>query len=251
MPLSRSARAAAISIAVLSLGLGACGGDDDTTEASTEETAPTETEPQTETETEPETDTETDTETETETEDAAGSSGDTPEWAVAQEQPDGELLTTLQGEGFEVEVHQVGTATSPDDGSFVDPESNEPILKAGDPIVFVNFVITNTSDETIPLAFNLVSVDGTYVDWPWLQGMDGTTDRALYEEMGVVSSALAPGASEPPFLWEPGQTFSYGTNFEHQPGSPIVFKARLTPADDAGDLDHDKAQEVEAEATIS
>ena len=238
MPLSRSARAAAITVAVLSLGLGACGDNDDTTEASSEETTPTETE------------TDTDTETETESEDAAAS-GDTPEWAVAQEQPDGELLTTLQGEGFEVEVYQVGTSTSPDDGSFVDPENNEPILKAGDPIVFVNFVITNTSDETIPLAYNLVSVDATYVDWPWLQGMDGTTDRALYEEMGIVSFALVPGAPEPPFLWEPGQTFSYGTNFEHQPGSPIVFKARLTPADDEGDLDHDKAQEVEAEATIS
>lgn len=81
--------------------------------------------------------------------------------------------------------------------------------------------------------------------------MDGTVDRALYEEMGVVDFALAPGASEPPFMWEPGQTFSYGTNFEHQPGSPITFKARLTPADEEGELDHDKSQEVEADATIA
>lgn len=249
MPLSRSARAAAASLAVLTLGLGACGGDDDTDEATAEETTST---TETETETETDTETESDTETETETEDAgAAASGDTPEWAVAQEEPDGELLTTLEGEGFQVEVYQVGTSTSPDDGSFVDPETNEPILKAGDEIVFVNFVITNTGDETIPLAFNLVSVDGTYVDWPWLQGMDGTTDRTLYEEMGIVSFALAPGASEPPFLWEPGQTFSYGTNFEYQAGSPIIFKARLTPADEEGELDHDKGQEVEAEATIS
>lgn len=123
MSLSRPARAAAISVAVLSLGLSGCGDDDATsTEAEVEETTPSETE--------------TETESDTETESEAAASGDTPEWAIAQEPPEGELLTTLEGENFEVEVYQVGTATSPDDGSFVDPETNEPILKAGDPIVF-------------------------------------------------------------------------------------------------------------------
>lgn len=249
MSRSRSTRAAAVvAAALLSLGIAACSGDSD--EATTETGETSSTTAVTDSETETEAASESDTEAEAEDE-AASAAGEGPEWAVPPRQPDGELLTTIEGDGFEVEVYQIGTATSPDDGSFVDPETNEPILKAGDQIVFVNYVITNTGDEAIPLAYNLVAVDAEYADWPWLQGMDGTTDRDLYEEMGIDSAALVPGVDEPPFVWEPGATFAYGTNFEYQPGSPITFTARLTPADDAGDLDHDRAQEVTAEATIA
>lgn len=232
----RSRRAAGAALLAIALLGSACSSDDaEETTASTEEEAPEETTSTTEAE-------------EEESEPAA--SGDTPEWAKPYETP-GELLTTIEGENFEVAVYQVGVTQATKSGGFVDPDTNQPLIAEGDDIVFVNYVITNTSDEAIKLPFNLVSIDATYADWPYMQGMDSISDLTLYEEMKVNNSAFERGSTEAPFIWEPGTSFSYGDNFKYQAGSPITFEATLTPADDAGELLHDQRKEVAAEATIS
>ena len=233
---------ASLSVAVLALLGSACGGGDDADEAaSTTTEAPTTTEATTTTTEAPDDDASDD--------DGAAAAGEAPSWAYPYETP-GELITTIEGEDFEVEVYQVGVTQATKTGGFVDPDTNQPLIAEGDDIVFVNYVITNTSGETIPLAFNLVSVTPKYEDWPYLQGMDSIADRALYEEMKVVSSVLN-GTGDAPFEWEAGASFSYGTNFKHQPGSPITFSATLTPATPDGELDHDNRQEASADATIS
>lgn len=181
--------------------------------------------------------------------DSAADAGGLPAWANEYE-VSGELLTTVEADGFTVEIYQVGTAKAPKDGMFIDPDTNEPLLKEGDDLVYLLYVATNTSGETIPLPFNLVNVTARYADWQWAQGMDGSSDRSVYEEMGIPSSAIATGNTEAPFLWGPGETFAYGDNFKHQPGSDITFSVVMTPADEDGDLVHDQRVEVEVDTTI-
>lgn len=236
---------AALTAAGLAVTLAACSGDDtpeETTAETTTEAAPEPTEEET-TPAEEET-------TDEATAEAPAGDGTTPEWAKPLTTP-GELLTTIEGEGFTVDVYEVGTTTSPKDGLFVDPEENNPIIAEGDEIVFVNYVFTNTGAEAIPLSYSLVSVDARYDDWPYLGGMDTITGNDLFEEMGVNTEGVLPGSGDAPFAWEPGTSFSYGENFKYQADSPITFNVTLTPADDAGDLVHDERQELEGSATIS
>lgn len=237
---------AALSIAGLALtGIAACSSDEPEENTSTVE----ETEEPSEEPMEEETEEPAEDEAEEEDDSAAGS-GDGAAWANPVTTP-GDLLTTIEGDSFSVEVYQVGTTTSPKDGLFVDPEQNLPIIAEGDEIVFVNYVVTNTSDEPMPMAFNLVDVEARYADWPYMQGMDTITGKDLYESMDVNDSAIAVGNTEAPFVLEPGAQFSYGENFKYQAGSAITFDATYTPADDAGELVHDDRQEATADATIS
>lgn len=234
-------RATAASAALVPLLLlSACGSDDPDTTAddtsSAEDTAPSEelTEEPSE---EPETDT-------------PAASGDKPEWARPFDTT-GDVLATAEAGDVTVEIHQIGTAKAPKDGMFVDPENNEPILKEGDEIVFVNYVVTNNGDP-IDLGSSLVDVTPRYADWKWMQGMDGATDSGLYEEMEVNQSGIAPGtlADPPIYTFGSGETFSWGDNFAYQKGGEITFTVRYTPVDENGDLVHDDRVEEDVTATI-
>lgn len=162
----------------------------------------------------------------------------------------GELLDTFSGENFQVDVYQVDTAIAEKTGQFVNPDTNKPIIEIGAEIVFVNYVITNTGSEDIPLTYSLVDVTARYDDWPYMQGMDSVVSSELFGSMQVNDTGLGLDVGESPFIWEPGTSFSYGQNFLYQSGSPIVFTASLTPADEDGDLVHDEKQEIELATTI-
>lgn len=182
----------------------------------------------------------------------SGTAGDTPAWANPTTTP-GTVIATITGDSFTVDVYQVGNAKATKDGFFADPDTNKPLIAVGDELVFVNFVITNTSAKAIPLGSSLISVDARYDDWPYLQGMDSITDDALYEAQEVNPDGLAAGAYVDPSIYElaPGESFSYGENFKYQAASPITFEATLTPVDDAGKLVSDLRQEATASGTIA
>lgn len=171
------------------------------------------------------------------------------DWAKPVTNP-GELLTTIKGDGFQVDVYQAGTAKATKTGNFANPDTNKPIIEVGAELVYVNFIVTNTGTADIPLSYSLVDVDGRYADWPYLQGMDGITDFDLNDQMKINDSGIAVGAPDAPFIWKPGTSFSYGTNFLYEPNGPITFEARLTPSLPNGDLDHDKNQTITADTTI-
>ena len=175
--------------------------------------------------------------------------GDAPEWAKPVTDP-GELLTTVVGTDFQVEVYQVGTVAATKPGNFVNPDTNKPIIEVGAELVYVNYVFTNTGSVDIPLSFSLVEISARYADWPYLQGMDSITDFSLDEAMKINNTAIAPNKGEAPFAWPAGTSFSYGQNFLYQANSPIEFAVSLTPANASGDLDHDKKQEVAVSTSI-
>lgn len=235
---------ATVAVAGLAIALTACSDDDAPAgETTSEATVEASEEPAAETSEEA-------TEDEA-ADDAPATDGDltAAEWAKPLTTP-GELLTTIEGDGFSVAVYQVGTTAATKTGFFVDPDSNQPIIDEGDEIVFVNYVVTNTGSEAIPLSHSLVGISARYDDWPYLQGMDSISDSALFEQMDVNDGGLGIGVGDAPFAWEPGTSYTTGENFKYQSGSPIGFAVSLTPADEAGDLVHDERQEVEGTATI-
>jgi len=180
---------------------------------------------------------------------APSGDGDAASFAKPVTTP-GELLSSATGDGFQVDIYQVGTAAASKTGQFANPDTNTAIIEVGAELVYVNYVVTNTGTEDIPLSYSLVTVSPRYDDWPYMQGMDSVVDSAQYESMQVNSTAMATGVGDAPFIWEPGTTFSYGTNFLYQAGSPIEFTVGLTPADESGDLVHDKKQELKINTTI-
>lgn len=162
----------------------------------------------------------------------------------------GEELGVITDGTIEVTVYQVGVAPAPKDGRFVDPDSNEPLIAEGDDIVYVNYVITNVGEEAIPLGSSLVAISPEYIDWPWMQGMDGITDSALAEEMGISTRTIHEIADPTVYPLAPGETYAYGENFAYQPGTELIVSVRYTPVDDEGDLVHDERQEFEGSVVI-
>ena len=176
--------------------------------------------------------------------------GSSPDWATPVTEP-GEKLVTVKAGDVTVDVYQVDVVESPKESSAVDKETKDPIIAEGDDIVFVNFVITNTGDP-IDLGPTQVAVEGKYVDWKYLGGMPSITDSALFEKMDVNDRALESGKNTDPPIYTFGtnETFSYGTNFLYQKGSPITFKVEFTPVDDQGERIKDEKHEAEEKAKI-
>jgi hypothetical protein len=232
---------------VAALSLSACGSDD-----SDESTTPAETSAETEAETEVEPEVPEDTDETDESEEAgeAGSGGSQPAWARPLAEPEGELLTTVEAGDVSVDVYQLGTVEADDTGSFVDPDTNKPLIEVGDTLVFLNYVITNNGDP-VDLGFSLVDVSARYDDWPYLGGMDGLSSSDLFEAQGVNTTGPAPTGEDAPFTLGTGETFSYGDNFEYQQDSPITFDVTYTPVDSEGELLSDERVEGEGTAVIS
>ncbi len=240
------------SLAVLAtIGLTACGGDSDEGDAGTDDSSsstPAETPAETESTTEPET-TETETESVEEPPPAPSAAAGQPAWALPVTTP-GDKLTTIEAGDVTVDVYQVGTAKADDTGSFVDPDTNKPLIEPGDDLVFLNYVVTNNGDP-IDLGSSLVDVEARYDDWPYLGGMDGLVSDELFEAQDVNKFELAPGGFNDAGIYtlDTGETFSYGENFEYQAGSPIGFDVTYVPVDAEGELIFDDRVEGEGSAT--
>lgn len=184
-------------------------------------------------------------EAENETETATG---DSPEWAEGALDV-GESLGEFSTDSWSVEVFQVGTAKTTKDSMFVDKESGENLLPSGAEVVYVNFVVTNTSDADIQLGHSLSSASLEAADWQYMGGQPSFSDSATYESFKLSNDGLQTGA-DAPFIVGPGQSFAQATNIKYVAGQKVVAEVRITPVDDAGDLLHDDKEQAEAELTI-
>ena len=157
----------------------------------------------------------------------------------------GELIATVWVGDLEVGVYQVGTAPALRDSTFVDAETEEPIVAVGDEVVYLNYIVTNHG-EPVNLSSLLVEVDPRYVDWPYLGSVPGVRDAETFEQMGIlIDGTTVEGYQESGvYVLGSGETFSFGDNMLYQPGKEMTIRVEYTPADAEGELLHDASVEA-------
>ena len=122
---------------------------------------------------------------------AASSSGayTTAAWALPISEA-GDKLGTIKGDSFSVDIYQVATDVASKDSMFVDKETKENLLKKGDPVVYLNYVVTNTSTAEIPLSHSLVNTSAKYTDWKYLGGMPSDSSSEGFKKHGLSDSGI-------------------------------------------------------------
>ncbi|MFC8039818.1 hypothetical protein ACFUOZ_10735 [Paenarthrobacter sp. NPDC057355] len=161
----------------------------------------------------------------------------------------GDKLGSMKGDSFSVDVFQVATDVASKDSMFVDKETKENLLKKGAPIVYVNYVVTNTSSADIPLSHSLVTPSAKYTDWKYLGGMPSDSSSDGFKKHGLTSTGIKLKEKDP-FVLKPGESFNIAENFAYTAGKETEIKATMTPQNAAGDLDHDKKETAETTVTL-
>ena len=176
---------------------------------------------------------------------AASSSGayTTAAWALPISEA-GDKLGTIKGDSFSVDIYQVATDVASKDSMFVDKETKENLLKKGDPVVYLNYVVTNTSTAEIPLSHSLVNTSAKYTDWKYLGGMPSDSSSEGFKKHGLSDSGIKLKEKDP-FVLKPGESFNIAENFAYAAGKETKITAIMTPQNAAGDLDHDKKETAE------
>ncbi|MFJ6538942.1 hypothetical protein ACIQH5_22150 [Paenarthrobacter sp. NPDC091711] len=161
----------------------------------------------------------------------------------------GDKLGTIKGDSFSVDIYQVATDVASKDSMFVDKETKENLLKKGDPVVYLNYVVTNTSSAEIPLSHSLITPNAKYTDWKYLGGMPSDSSSDGYKKHGLSSSGVKLKEKDP-FVLKPGESFNIAENFAYTAGKETEIKVTMTPQGADGDLDHDKKETAETTVTL-
>lgn len=174
-----------------------------------------------------------------------------PEWANGSIDVGESIGVAAEGD-WQVEVFRVGEGVSDSDSMFVDPDTNENVLPAGSPLIYLNFVYTNVGDEPIELSYGITgrpSVEGDIFKFGRDYSSSSNTEE--FEGLGLTLMPLQLGA-EPPFVVQPGEAFAVATNIGKVSGtaySTIRFVPVVPGTDD--ELDHDNTQEVTVEFELA
>jgi hypothetical protein len=264
MRLTTRRAAAPVAIAVASiLTLAACGGGDE--DPATPEGGDTPTEPapeteETESEEAPE-ETTSDDADETASDDAESESGDaesesgdaddagaSADGAAPWANPvttDGESLGTIELGDVTVEAFLVTTDVSTRSSIWADPDTDEPIVNEGDPVVVINYVVTNNG-EPVNLSYGLVDVGLNYDSWPFMQ-QPSVADSTLMESVGVNDNGVnGDSLGEDVYTLGTGESYSVAEVMLHQPGEAYTIEAEFEARDDAGERN---GNEFEGEIT--
>lgn len=161
----------------------------------------------------------------------------------------GDKLGTMKGEGFSVDIYQVATDVASKDSMFIDKETNENLLKKGAPVVYLNYVVTNTSSAEVPLSHSLVTPKAKYTDWKYMGGMPSDSSSDGFKKHGLSSSGVKLKEKDP-FVLKPGESFNIAENFAYTSGKETEITATMTPQDTSGNLDHDKKEKAETTVTL-
>lgn len=161
----------------------------------------------------------------------------------------GDKLGSMKGDSFSVDIYQVATDVASKDSMFLDKETKENLLKKGAPIVYVNYVVTNTSSADIPLSHSLVTPSAKYSDWKYLGGMPSDSSSDGFKKYGLSSSGMKLKEKDP-FVLKPGESFNIAENFGYTPGMEAEISATMTPAAADGKLDHDKKEQAKTTVTL-
>lgn len=113
----------------------------------------------------------------------------------------GTFMWSTSRDGWTATAYDMGTGQAPRDSYFSDDKTNQPLVKEGDPIVFMNLVATNTSDKTLYISIDEPNLWATPVAKAYRKGVakrharDRQADegpRDLVPQRGRRSPRLVP-----------------------------------------------------------
>lgn len=165
----------------------------------------------------------------------------------------GTKLGTIKSDSISIDVYQVATDVASKDSMFLDKETKKNLLPKGAPIVYVNYVVTNTSSEDLPFTIGLVSLTTKYTDWKYMSGMPSDSSSKQYEKHGLDDSAQKLDKDrddKAPYILGAGESYNVAENFAYTAGKELSIKARISPLDASGERDDAKREEAEGSVTL-
>lgn len=185
-----------------------------------------------------------------ESEPASSSDRTQPSWAKGSVDA-GTELAALDLEGWNISVYQVAVGEADKDSRDVYPDTRESVLKAGDPVVFLNFVFTNTTDHLIRSGgAPTISIqpDG----WEYLGGVPYVVTPSVYEAVGLAHGDYydykqITESEAGSLFWPvgPGESFAMAYAVQYQPGETLTATGTWVDLNDAGERDVDNLQEFQ------
>lgn len=132
----------------------------------------------------------------------------------AQEVATGDELWQVSSEGLTLTAYAMGEDTAEYDSYAADDETNELLVVAGDPIMFVNLVLTNNGDEVRYLTTRQPMLVAAPRESPYMrQGVAEITraSSAQWESHNLSYESLQKGSSyHSPFALAPGESCARG-----------------------------------------
>jgi hypothetical protein len=152
----------------------------------------------------------------------------------------GVAMWQTEGDGWTVTGFDMGADEATWDSNFSDDDTGQPMVRAGDPIVFVNIMVTNTSDQTMYVATDQPRLWATPTDRPYRQGLASVTgySEQLALEHGVRQDSLDVTATEITHTYavQPRESFARGFALPLVFGREYLFAPSLRVFDAADDV---------------
>ena len=167
----------------------------------------------------------------------------TAEWAL-EVNPQGEWLTSASTDGMRIDVYQVGVIEAPEASAWAYNDTEEPLFEAGDDVLVLEYVFTNTGDEQVVLSSGEVDVTINYTSLELSSVPEESYLADLVDEFGLSSDAPIDFEQDYDGLtgnWdmpiESGESVSWTDVFMYLPDGGLTLRFRVWPYDD-GDFDY-------------
>ena len=148
----------------------------------------------------------------------------------AREVVTGRQMWTTTKDGWTVTAYEMGTDAAPRDSDVLDDATNRPLVRAGDAIVFVNLVATNTSDSTRFVGIDEPRMWAMPINSPYSQGVQDVTpasDQQMSDHNVWYHSPKLHADDHHPFTVAPGKSFAMGFVLPVALGKDWVFVPSL------------------------
>jgi hypothetical protein len=155
-------------------------------------------------------------------------------------------LATVQAGALSVQLFDGGRGTASEDLFY---SNGTQAMTLGEPLVYLAWTATNTSDQPVVLGSSALMVDVSHLGSQTVPDYPSSGYHAVGLESGSMSSTEYHEDNR--YVLAPGESFTSATNFPLDDGGTWDLTLRWTPVDDAGDLVHDQAVRVETTVQIS
>jgi hypothetical protein len=146
-----------------------------------------------------------------------------------------EVLFRGETDGVQLTIYKLAVHPAIKDSMFVDPDTKESVFTQGTDMVWVNYVWTNNTGET--LLYSSTGGGLRYEDSPYMGKNPGVTDIEFRDSLGLPGTEYQPGAfNAAGSSWVHGTSFAVNDNIEYRPGVKVnLWNLKPSIKDSAGE----------------